>query len=135
MYNFEWTEDEQEEEDLESILELRQVFLTLEVAAGLVSCLLYSPQACLGVDAKPKERNVVQVTTENEGGVTVTHTILSMRLGVNEQVSYWIKSQRVATTPHSLLSPFSPFRFHSSSPYTLLSNWNSCKVTIYMSWF
>lgn len=45
------------------------------------------PQACLGVDAKEKERNVVQLTTENEEGEMVTHTILSMRLGVNEQVS------------------------------------------------
>lgn len=40
------------------------------------------------MDAKEKERNVVQVTTENEEGVAVTHTILSMRLGVNEQVGH-----------------------------------------------
>ena len=44
-------------------------------------------QACLGAAAKDGERNVVQVTTENDEGEEVTHTILSMRVGLNEQVS------------------------------------------------
>lgn len=43
-------------------------------------------QACLGASAKNDERNVVQVTTENDEGESVTHTILSMRVGGTEQV-------------------------------------------------
>ncbi len=47
----------------------------------------FCTQACLGAAAKEGERNVVQVTTENDEGDEVTHTILSMRVGLNEQVS------------------------------------------------
>ena len=36
--------------------------------------------------AKEGERNVVEVTTDNEEGEKVSHTILSMRLGGVEQV-------------------------------------------------
>ena len=43
-------------------------------------------QACLGASAKEGERNVVQITTENDEGEEVTHTILSMKLGLQEQV-------------------------------------------------
>ncbi len=37
--------------------------------------------------AKEGERNVVELTTDNEEGTKATHTILSMRLGGVEQVS------------------------------------------------
>ena len=43
-------------------------------------------QACLGASAKEGERNIVQVTTENDEGEEVTHSILSMKVGLNEQV-------------------------------------------------
>lgn len=43
-------------------------------------------QACLGAKAKAGDRNVVQLTTESIEGESITHTILSMRLGANEQV-------------------------------------------------
>ena len=43
-------------------------------------------QACLGAKAKEGERNVVQLTAEDEEGQDVTHTILSMRVGGAEQV-------------------------------------------------
>ncbi len=38
-------------------------------------------QACLGVEAKQGERNVVDVTTEDEDGEDITHTVLSLQLG------------------------------------------------------
>ena len=53
----------------------------------LLGCCLIFFQACLGASAKEGERNVVQVTTENDEGEEVTHSILSMRVGLNEQVS------------------------------------------------
>ena len=43
-------------------------------------------QACLGASAKEGERNVVEVTVDNEEGEEVTHTLLSMRVGGTEQV-------------------------------------------------
>lgn len=57
---------------------------------GVLSVLLGSVQACLGVGAKDGERNVVEVTTDNDEGTKVSHTILSMRLGGIEQVSKFI---------------------------------------------
>ena len=54
---------------------------------GMPCSNFFSLQACLGASAKEGERNVVQVTTENDEGEEVTHTILSMRVGLNEQVS------------------------------------------------
>lgn len=44
-------------------------------------------QACLGTDAKDEERNVVQITAENDEGEPVKHTILSLRVGGTEQVN------------------------------------------------
>lgn len=44
-------------------------------------------QACLGAKAKPGERNVVELTAEDENGQEVTHTILSLSVGVTEQVT------------------------------------------------
>jgi hypothetical protein len=44
-------------------------------------------QACLGAGAKDGERNVVELTAENEEGEQVRHTLLSMRVGGTEQVS------------------------------------------------
>ena len=44
-------------------------------------------QACLGADAKDEERNVVQITAENDEGESVKHTILSLRVGGTEQVN------------------------------------------------
>ena len=43
-------------------------------------------QACLGAKAKPGERNVVELTAEDENGQEVTHSILSLTVGVMEQV-------------------------------------------------
>lgn len=40
----------------------------------------------MGATAKEGERNVVQITTENDEGEEVTHTILSLKVGLNEQV-------------------------------------------------
>ena len=40
----------------------------------------------MGALAKEGERNVVQITTENDEGEEVTHTILSLKVGLNEQV-------------------------------------------------
>ena len=54
----------------------------MKVDCDIVSAL----QACLGAQAKDGERNVVQVTAENEEGEEVTHSILSMRVGGVEQV-------------------------------------------------
>ena len=47
-------------------------------------------QACLGVSAKDGERNVIQVTTEDEEGELVKHTILSLRAGGTEQCSLFL---------------------------------------------
>lgn len=67
----EWgSEDTDDDIDVEKTLELRQ--------------------ACLGASAKEGERNVVQITTENDEGEEVTHTILSMRVGLNEQSSLFL---------------------------------------------
>jgi len=50
-------------------------------------CVFYpSMQACLGAAAKEGERNVVEVTADDEDGEEVTHAILSMRVGGTEQV-------------------------------------------------
>ena len=46
----------------------------------------WSIQACLGATAKEGERNVVEVTADDEDGEEVTHAILSMRVGGTEQV-------------------------------------------------
>ena len=43
-------------------------------------------QACLGAKAKTGERNVVELTAEDENGQEVTHTILSLCVGGTEQV-------------------------------------------------
>ena len=43
-------------------------------------------QACLGAKAKPGERNVVELTAEDENGQEVTHSILSLNVGGMEQV-------------------------------------------------
>ena len=43
-------------------------------------------QACLGAKAKPDERNVVELTAEDENGQEVTHSILSLSVGGTEQV-------------------------------------------------
>ena len=40
----------------------------------------------MGAAAKEGDRNVVQITTENDEGEEVTHTILSLKVGLNEQV-------------------------------------------------
>lgn len=42
-------------------------------------------QACLGAKAKPGERNVVELTAEDENGQEVTHAILSLSVGGTEQ--------------------------------------------------
>lgn len=47
-------------------------------------------QACLGVSAKEGERNIVQLTAENEEGEIVKHTILSLRMGGTEQCSLFL---------------------------------------------
>lgn len=64
---YEWNGEEEEEEGLDSTLEIRG--------------------ACLGVNAKANERNVVTLTAEDESGEEVKHVILSMRLETNEQTS------------------------------------------------
>ena len=43
-------------------------------------------QACLGAKAKEGERNVVEMTAEDENGQEVTHTIISLCVGRTEQV-------------------------------------------------
>lgn len=45
-------------------------------------------QACLGTKAKPGERNVVELTAEDENGQEVTHAILSLSVGGTEQVMF-----------------------------------------------
>ena len=40
----------------------------------------------MGRKAKEGERNMVQITTEDEDGDEVSHTILSLRAGGTEQV-------------------------------------------------
>ena len=50
-------------------------------------------QACLGATAKEGERNVVEVTADDEDGEEVTHAILSMRVGGTEQV--WGREREV----------------------------------------
>ena len=69
------------EPDVQLRLELRQVFSTVRL-----SLINRTRQACLGTKAKAGERNVVEVTTENENGEEVTHTILSLTVGGMEQV-------------------------------------------------
>lgn len=44
-------------------------------------------QACLGAKAKDGERNVVELTAEDENGQEVTHAILSLSVGGTEQVT------------------------------------------------
>lgn len=43
-------------------------------------------QACLGSSAKPNERNVVELTTDDQEGDSITCTLLSMSVGGIEQV-------------------------------------------------
>lgn len=59
-------------------------------------------QACLGAKAKPGERNVVELTAEDENGQEVTHAILSLSVGGTEQVrmNVW----EVAASPRLLAS-------------------------------
>lgn len=62
-------------------------------------------QACLGAKAKPGERNVVELTAEDENGEEVTHAILSLSVGGTEQVK--IKASvcmEEATHPKPLVS-------------------------------
>ena len=43
-------------------------------------------KACLGVGAKEGERNVVQLTVEDKNGAVQNSVILSLKLGLLEQV-------------------------------------------------
>ena len=73
--------DEADVNDVEQTLELRQV-------SGRCTGGSYHPyrsQACLGVNPKD-ERNIVNVTAENGAGERITQTILSMKMGLHEQV-------------------------------------------------
>ena len=47
--------------------------------------------AALGAKAKEGERNVVEITTEDETGEEVTHTILSLRVGGTEQTPMFLE--------------------------------------------
>lgn len=49
-----------------------------------------SLKACLGAKAKSGERNVVELTAEDENGEEVTHSILSLSVGGTEQVWLYI---------------------------------------------
>lgn len=96
---FEWGAEE-DENDMDSLefdksLELRQVSLMCvssvpirTVCSHGIVCQLVCEclQACLGANAKNGERNLVQLTAENDEGESVRHTILSMRVGGTEQV-------------------------------------------------
>ena len=62
---------------------LSAIFFTSSSSVDFVAQLHF--QACLGTNAK-NERNVVNITTENMDGESVSFTILSMRLEKNEQV-------------------------------------------------
>lgn len=59
-------------------------------------------QACLGAKAKTGERNVVELTAEDENGQEVTHTILSLCVGGTEQSPLF-------------LEVFPPVTFHLAS--------------------
>jgi len=88
----EWSfEEDSAEDDLEKTLEIRQ--------------------ACLGPSAKEGERNIVQVTAENDDGEDITHCILSMRVGGTEQTQLFLT-----------LKP--PVKFE------LVAGMNSCSVYI-----
>ena len=84
-----WPVSEEElEPDVTTRLELRQVSwcvhaLHTQPATSKKSLLI---QACLGAKAKPGERNVVELTAEDENGQEVTHSILSLSVGGTEQV-------------------------------------------------
>lgn len=80
-----WPEAEDDAEpDVTVRLELRQV-----IASEYLHCIIYwlsYLQACLGKKAKAGERNIVELTAEDENGEEVSHSILSLTVGVTEQV-------------------------------------------------
>lgn len=90
--------DDEVEDDLEKTLELRQ--------------------ACLGAKAKEGERNVVQLTAEDEEGQDVTHTILSMRVGGAEQTQLFLTLQPPVT--FELVSGNGPVHIIGTLNQTLL---------------
>lgn len=80
---YEYNGESDEEEGIDTVVELRGVFY-LQFNKNYLNYQFFFSQACLGAEAK-NERNIVNLTAEMDGE-NVTHSILSMRLEKNEQV-------------------------------------------------